>query len=359
MFLIFNRKSSVVSDSAFQHMYWIDALRGFAALGILFWHYQHFIVGSAIQYPFYNFFNIFYNYGGRAVLLFWIISGFVFAYVYINKPTTGKDFFVNRFARLYPLHFVTLLIVAGLQLISLHQTGEFQIYQINDLYHFFLNLFFISHWGFQDGYSFNGPVWSISIELLIYGVFFISLSAIKKFDLVVASALAVVFLQMYMVGLPGSSIWQCGGFFFAGVVLFMIFKRFKSDRLLLGLIAVCLAVSSWFIHGSVFDNAVTLSLLIGFLALVLTFALLDITSFSRAGKIFKYLGDISYGTYLLHVPIQIIILLIFDRLMLNTDIFLSNTFFVMYFLLVIVCAHMSFLYFENPMRKYIRNKFSN
>ena len=76
--------------------------------------------------------------------MFYAISGFVFAYVYLstNEKVSGKEFFVNRFARLYPLHFATLIIVAILQLINWGTTNFFQIVHYNDFYHFILQLFF-------------------------------------------------------------------------------------------------------------------------------------------------------------------------------------------------------------------------
>ena len=106
--------------------------------------------------------------------MFYAISGFVFAYIYlsINEKVSGKEFFVNRFARLYPLHFATLIIVAILQIINWSTTNSFQITHYNDFYHFILQLFFISSWGFEEGHSFNGPIWTVSIEIFIYGVFF-------------------------------------------------------------------------------------------------------------------------------------------------------------------------------------------
>ena len=58
-----------------------------------------------------------------------------------------KIFFINRFARLYPLHFATLILVAVLQIINLSLSNTFQIVPINDFYHFTLNLFFISDLG--------------------------------------------------------------------------------------------------------------------------------------------------------------------------------------------------------------------
>ena len=46
---------------------------------------------------------------------------------------------------MYPLHFITLVIIALLQYFSLFNFGSFQIVEINDLYHFILQIFLFPH----------------------------------------------------------------------------------------------------------------------------------------------------------------------------------------------------------------------
>ena len=138
-----------VSDSV-RHFYFVDFIRGISALVVLVWHYQHFFwtpqtgldIDKTAQ-PFYALLMPFYTNGYWAVQLFWMISGFVFAYVYAQRKTDAVTYFTNRFSRLYPLHFVTLIIVAVLQYISMKCLGYFQIASFNDIWHFFLNIFIL------------------------------------------------------------------------------------------------------------------------------------------------------------------------------------------------------------------------
>ena len=90
----------------------------------------------------------------------------------IIKKISIRTFFINRFSRLYPLHFITLLIVLILQIIYQNLNENYFVYENNDIYHLFLQLLFISNWGFEKGYSFNGPIWSVSIELIVYFIFY-------------------------------------------------------------------------------------------------------------------------------------------------------------------------------------------
>jgi len=165
---------------------YIELLRFFTALSVLTSHYLLIVFSpwssySSIQasdksiLPFFWILEILYEHGRYGVQMFWAISGFVFAFVYLEQKNkiSSKEFFINRFARLYPLHFFTLILVAVLQIISFKINGNYQIYFINDFYHFLVNLFYVNGWGFAKELSFNAPTWSVSIELLIYFLFFI------------------------------------------------------------------------------------------------------------------------------------------------------------------------------------------
>ena len=155
-------------------------LRGIAALSVLLWHYQHFFFANPStfdrsQQPFYSLFKTFYINGHLAVQLFWAVSGFVLCHSYMSRTDTRwRQFFWARFARLYPLHLITLTTVAALQLINQRVLGSYRIYDYNDLKHFVFNVFFMQGWGFNDGFSFNAPTWSVSVEIVVYIIFFFS-----------------------------------------------------------------------------------------------------------------------------------------------------------------------------------------
>ena len=149
-------------------IYFLEILRFFSSLMVVIWHYQHFFLpfNTNAQEKFLNIESslliirgLDIEIGTLGVYIFFGISGVVFSATYLN---TGKillkDYFVKRFARLYPLHFFTLILVAFIQFLNFYQFNSYEIYFYNDLKHFFLNLFFISHWGFEDGLSFNAPI---------------------------------------------------------------------------------------------------------------------------------------------------------------------------------------------------------
>ena len=168
-------------DNTKNYFYGIDFLRWFAAFGVVLYHYSlHFKVEEVNYSSFLNFLILNRDFAQQFVWLFWAISGFVFTNIYVHRETNLKNFFISRFARLYPLHFITLIIVMILQFISIKKFGYSQEGYINDLYHFILNIFFASDWGLQSNWNYNVPVWSVSIEIPIYFLFFFTLFYLKK-----------------------------------------------------------------------------------------------------------------------------------------------------------------------------------
>jgi peptidoglycan/LPS O-acetylase OafA/YrhL len=156
-----------------RHLHSLDALRGVAALTVVFWHWQHFFwTGDAPpadfrveSQPLFSVFFLFYRNGTRAVDLFFLLSGFIFFWIYASKISEGTvsagRFFMLRFSRLYPLHLVTLLLVAAGQYAYAAANGNFFVYPANDAYHFVLNLLLIPSIGLErGGLSFNSPIWS-------------------------------------------------------------------------------------------------------------------------------------------------------------------------------------------------------
>ena len=103
--------------------YGIELLRFFSSVGIMVYHYStsFFYLNLGNAYPFSSSLNLIYIYGDYAVSTFFVISGLVFSNIYLrqNNNESLKKFFIKRFARLYPLHILTLILILFLQLIFL------------------------------------------------------------------------------------------------------------------------------------------------------------------------------------------------------------------------------------------------
>jgi len=241
----------------------LELLRFVAAFAVLIWHYQHFayVADQAVGFvrtsqPLYGLLQPFYEVGEYGVWLFWCISGYIFFWKYRDaihdRTTDGWTFFVLRLSRLYPLHFATLALVAMLQPIYFHLNGYFFVYQDNDLRNFLLQLLLASHWGFDSVPSFDGPVWSISVEVLVYILFFLLLRFVSK------SALLNLVIIIACVSAKGQ-LFTCLSFFYIGG-LAAIFRRAIAPTAfrnvidgLAWLVAITVPVLAWTFAPSPFE----------------------------------------------------------------------------------------------------------
>ena len=143
----------------------LEGLRGILALSVCFGHYGI----EQITYRFGVSFNFHF-----AVDIFFMISGFVMAYsnYYAKQKPSFVRFTIKRFARLYPLHLLTLLCmlilvqghapplrldIFGQHILLIHNLAP---YTVND--------------------AFNFPSWSISVEFYCALLFFMLTNGIPR-----------------------------------------------------------------------------------------------------------------------------------------------------------------------------------
>lgn len=311
-----------------RRLYSLDVLRGVAAIGTVLWHWQHFFYrgGRPVeafepsQQPLYAVFFLLYDRGWMGVDLFFCLSGFIFFWLYADEVRSGlsaADFALRRFARLYPLHLATLLAVAALQLAHSAMAGAPFVYQNNDWPHFGMNLLLANGWGLLPGFSFNGPVWSISIEVLMYASFFmlcryVPLSPALIVLVIVAGARAVSNPDISR-GIVG---FFSGGLTYYTYVWALSLQRQRAVETVLR-VAMVLAWSLTLIGA---HQGLSPGFFLPFVprwfaqhfAVVALFPLtilcLAIAESRRGelGRRLSFLGDASYSIYLWHFPLQIV-----------------------------------------------------
>ena len=312
--------------------------------------------------------------------LFFSLSGFVFFWLYRQEiyqhTISARGFFILRFSRLYPLHFLMLIVVLIGQTIAMKLTGCYIVYQNNDPYHFILNLFFISAWGFEKGISFNGPIWSVSVEVFLYILFFIlsKLGFLRSWIIPCILIAASNFIH-FLPHLITQGIFS----FFIGGTIYLFYERLikRNSKKITRFFAV-LAILSWAItllefrfdtatmifnkipflqthHKIVELIPIYFPTLILFPVTLLALALVE-TFRGTLGARISFIGDITYSSYLLHFPLQLVFLLILSNFNLGKNIFYSIPFFLLFFLVLITLSFISYNYFERPLQKYIRKK---
>lgn len=351
-------------------LYLLDIIRGFASLAVVVWHYQYFFYIAPdtlppgftrdIQ-PLYPLLFLGYEYGFRAVQLFFVLSGFVFFLQYSDairtRSVSPAKFFVLRFSRLYPLHFATLVVVALGQVYSRGIDGQNIIYPCNDGLHFGLHIFLVMEWMPLDRvcHSFNFPTWSISVEMLLYAIFFlVALRLPKSWEGQMMTTVGLILLGLVIGNLGGPRhLGEPVCCFFAGGVTYLVWSRYCRDgkaRNRLILTTLLLFIFS----AIIFRKAESTSFLsvIVFPTAILLFAALQCVRHDL-GRSLRVVGDITYSTYLLHFPVQLGMLLLVKSEITMFDFTSPST--VLLFLFVVIAVSIpTHYYFEHPMQRLFR-----
>ena len=341
----------------------LEALRFVAAFAVLIWHYQHFayiadtpvdLVNSRL--PFYAPLYPFYEAGRYGVWIFWCVSGFIFFWKYrdviSDRSMPGWTFLVFRFSRLYPLHFVTLIIVAVLQSAYFGQHGYFFVYQDNDVRHFVLQIFMASKWGLERGDSFDGPIWSISVEILVYILFFLMLRFVAR------SALVNVVVILVCLNLSGQ-IFSCLAFFYAGGLAAIARRTIMSTAF-----GSVVENAAWFVVAIVpvliwtfqlQSELVDWMFLLSYTPVLLFCLSRNIVLPEPAQRLLEAAGNMTYSSYLVHFPIQLLIALVFAAAGRSIPLY-SASFFAMYISATLLTSYLAYRYFEAPAQAFLRKR---
>jgi len=340
----------------------LEALRFLAAFAVLIFHYRHFasVADTPVdliknQLPLYALLRPFYLIGWYGVWVFWCISGFIFFWKYrdaiSDRSMPGRTFLVYRLSRLYPLHIVTFLVVALLQAVYFRWHGYFLVYQANDLKHFLLQIFMASDWIDPKGKSFNGPIWSISVEILVYIVFFLMLRFVTR----------SAWLNVVVIALSFNVSGQfatCLAFFYAGGLAAIFRQSLTSTRLTAALeraawcVVIVIPASIWTfgLQSAIVDWV----LLLPYTPILLFCLACRIALPAPAARLLEAAGNMTYSSYLLHFPIQLLIALGFT--MSGSPIpFYDGWFFTAFVGATLLAAWLSYRYFEAPAQALLRN----
>lgn len=368
----------------------LDVLRGVAALSVVFNHWKHFDhnvppIGNVDRTasPFYALAKPLYEQGWVAVDLFFGISGFIFAYFFAQeirgKRLRCSEFIVRRVSRLFPLLCLTTLVVAILQIYSLSRYGYGIVYQNTNLYHLALNMIFASAWGFEAGPSFNGPSWSISVEMLLYVAFYISAlllgDRLRRIMVILLTILLGAALQMTVAPHVGRGLIS---FFIGWLVVEWLhdnLDRFPT-ALWIGALAAMWGLAFAEAYANVLtrhcsaifaialapDQAASLALLgVRFLMIfglfpgtIAALVVLEARGAMHWAARFSVVGDISYPVYLLHFPLQCFVILIAKRAGLPTGYADTPIFMALFFAVLIALSLLSAYWFEKPAQARIR-----
>jgi len=361
----------------------LDSLRGIAALIVVIFH-------VAWVHPLASW-GIIQN-GNLMVDFFFVLSGFVIYHAYQDKIKSWgslRSFVFLRLARLYPIHFLFLLVFLGIELIKYIAETQFGItasnpaFSNNNFYSFTSNLFLTHSLHLHDTPTFNLPSWSISTEFYTYLLFAIVMLVTRTTTLFLLATTSLILISIFLLahfgqaGLDASvsyGYFRCVAGFFIGALTYRIYlilpkqisdkdeNTFSRSALAIGLILGIAIFSTERITG-----LYQFILLPGFALMILfivTTPNSSVHSFLNLPPLL-WLGKISYSIYMSHSAVlwfynQALKLVINAPLIIpNEDtqlIFRPPPFIGILFVCLavgttLIVSHFTYKLIENPLRR--------
>ncbi|WP_316930149.1 acyltransferase family protein [Neotamlana sedimentorum] len=299
-----------------------------------------------------------------------MLSGFILSYNYrekfLTKTLSIKRFYLARLARIYPLHLI--MFFAALPF-TIH------IFKMNKLLWIaqsFFNLTLTQSFLPKSSiyFSFNGVSWSISNELFFYLLFpFLIVLIYKCRNYKVITAIILIMIIPLSVAIMPEEFYFSFFYinplfrvldFIIGILLYFVFEKVKQRKFnyfRLELFSILLLILFFGLHKGIPD-VYRYSYYYWLPMSLLIFAF----SF-QGGKISKilsnstllYLGEISFGFYMIH---QLIIKYYFPLFYENK---IDNIYakILVLFVVTVLLSHLSYRFYEKPLNKVIKRKINS
>lgn len=371
-----------------EYFYQLDFFRSLSALLVVLYHN-----------PFANHLSAFsiVKYGDLCVDFFFVLSGFVIYHNYAERISSVGNFvryLVARFARVYPLHLLTLMVFVGIEFLKYfvdvwfgmrsdpapftHSNGDALL----------ANMFLLTAHGLSGDLTFNGPSWSISAEFtayVVFGLLALGFGARSRWFtwigivFVIGGAATLWHLSSdsaaYKLG------WiRCLIGFFCGVFVyqFRAVSKLKFNRTVVtclqiaavGLLISAMSLPTWLPLAH--ERHLVMDLVAAYFIWAFTVSptvLADVTGKFGAGMF----GKLSYGIYMWHMALiwgasQVATIIfksprVFDaasgKEVITVEKFAGDGMTLLLVLGTLLVAYVSFAYFEDPARKAIKLENTN
>ena len=345
----------------------LTSARFLAALYVILFHTAY---DSGFAIP--HWLKTFLSLGGASVSFFFVLSGYILATVYLVKEGSldKKRFWTARFARVYPLFFVIL--VLDTPQILLDRVGRYgwstSIWKT--AVNFVLDVFLLQGWS-QAFNAINFPSWSLSDEAFFYAIFpFVGIFVWKMrtrsaavFGVVLYFVTLAVLMLLHRAGLKNDFAYNMpllrSSEFILGIVAGKLHtsalrnERYRSalHKAALPLLTLCTIL---FCMACYVKLPIPGPILIGiFLSPIFVGIILALSSNPAvigsllSARLPILLGEASFALYLIHIPLW----QVFQALGLGG----IRSHYIGFLLTAIALSICSFIFFENAARRKILN----
>lgn len=195
----------------------LDAFRFLSSALVVLVHYE-ILFGEFLIYG---------AFATTAVSWFFVVSGFILCYTYpsLNSPSDYKRFYLHRLIRIYPVYFLAVVFAAGFAFFAYSSSGENFFVEVRRPFQLsydlpeekgqgFWLMATLRHLTFTQSVGsvetlkllFNGPLWSLVLEMYFYICFPLLLILIKPINtigrivvtLIIAYLLQFALIQYFL-----------------------------------------------------------------------------------------------------------------------------------------------------------------
>lgn len=330
----------------------ITFTRFLAAMAIVISHFNKDLFLYKIDYIS----NIFLK-ANVGVSYFFILSGFIMIVAYHKKERINYfDYYKNRFARIYPLYVVGLL---------LYLVTRYSNFSIDKG---FLYLLGLQSWIPGEAMILNFPGWSISVEFLFYLIFpllYNHFYSKGNKSIWVVTIIIWIITQVFCNLYADSSYYEgphtksheflyyfplmhINEFLVGNLAGLFFVKNSKQKNYDVPVVIIFTAVLLFLIFIPLFYHNGLMALL--FIPLIIFISRNNgVLTRLFSLKPMEYLGEASYAIYITHIPVLYILREILKEYNLGIDIV-----FCIYIVVLIVTSILFYQFIEKPLRDYLK-----
>jgi exopolysaccharide production protein ExoZ len=342
-----------------KRLYALDGLRGVCAIAVMLYHDFLWNGTDCFQVGYFG------------VYMFFMLSGFSMWYVYAPKAPDAallRHFFVARFARIAPLYVLASLL-GGLA--RIYSQGQDTL-SADFFRRLALNASLLFGLAMPGQSSFVPGGWSIGVECVFYLMFPLFLLFGRRLRaMAVLLVLSLALNQMIAASLLTSSTmaqqWVAYSnfptflvYFVAGMVSAMLYARLARAGVTMGAFMVravpVSALGFMFLYPATTQETFLVGPQVGLLVLAGMAGMLAAALWQPGRveqRLFHFLGEVSYSTYLLHFFVYQAVLAALNRVAPGHSIWLLTGVAAP---LTLALAAASYRWFEHPVRLWINRR---
>ncbi|RRD61132.1 acyltransferase [Leucobacter sp. OH1287] len=305
----------------------LTGLRWWAAFGVFLFH-----MGVLAELPGVSGLA---NYGYMGVAFFFVLSGFVIAWSH-RDSTSAPTFYWRRFGRIYPAHFVALLIALPV-FYSANPDASADWVKPYDWGILSLSIPLLQGWSNDPVVLFSGnpAAWTLTAEFFFYAItplLFVAMRGLRARGAAVLAVVSAAAIVTYPIGkLKAPELFDMipppvarVSEYTLGVALALLLMsgvRVKVPPLLVGSAIAAVVVAQVFVAPrfpdiyliAVFSKLIVPILVLLFALLIYSVALRDIRGgfSSYRNRVLVKLGEVSFAFYLVHATVLYTFLAIF------------------------------------------------